>query len=448
MLRRFDVADEAGCAMGKKTKRADVQKVTPTARAARKRHVSAYLLALAFATAAVAGVFVLLQLRSEDVPPRASALPRPDRKFALLAELLAASPEELADADIAEMNLLCASGLPGAENLDIDHCLATLDRWAAAVKSETERHLYRLTDPRYAEHYRHSEAYLRAELLLQVLQEDLGVRYDMTALDNFAFNDSRVAFLHGMIPAAGQTVSDTLGGTCASMPVMYVAVGRRLGYPLKLVPTKGHLFVRWEGKNHPNPAWRERFNIEGTGGFGSFEDDYYKNWPFKLTQREVRVGRYLISMSPAEELAAFLASRGHCLLDNGRTEEALGIYAAAHRLAPEDPAYVAWMRQAQERLRPPAFVNQRTYRQPPTVYRNDPLSDVRRINAINRANTRLREGYGGQVRRMHTPMPGVPQTPMPLRPNAGQPQPYRRRCPDNRRGRKDEVDTTIATSRE
>ena len=33
-----------------------------------------------------------------------------------------------------------------------------------------------------------------------------------------------------------------------------MAVGRRLGYPLKLVTTKGHLFVRWEGAG-------ERFNI-------------------------------------------------------------------------------------------------------------------------------------------------------------------------------------------
>jgi hypothetical protein len=39
--------------------------------------------------------------------------------------------------------------------------------------------------------------------------------------------------------------------------VLYVAIGRRLGYPLKLVECKGHLFVRWEDA-------KERFNIEGT----------------------------------------------------------------------------------------------------------------------------------------------------------------------------------------
>jgi len=30
------------------------------------------------------------------------------------------------------------------------------------------------------------------------------------------------------------------------MPILYVAVGRQSGYPLKLVTTKGHLLVRRE----------------------------------------------------------------------------------------------------------------------------------------------------------------------------------------------------------
>ena len=36
-------------------------------------------------------------------------------------------------------------------------------------------------------------------------------------------------FIHGMIVEGGK------GGTCASMPVLYVAVGRRIGLPLYLV---------------------------------------------------------------------------------------------------------------------------------------------------------------------------------------------------------------------
>jgi len=50
------------------------------------------------------------------------------RKARDLDALLNLPPYQLADVDIAEMNLLCAAGLPGAKGLDIDHCLATLDR--------------------------------------------------------------------------------------------------------------------------------------------------------------------------------------------------------------------------------------------------------------------------------------------------------------------------------
>jgi len=70
------------------------------------------------------------------------------------------------------------------------------------------------------------------------------------------------------------------------------------------------------------------------------------------------------------------------------------------------------MKQAQERMRPPEFARGRRFREPPMVYRNDPLADVRRTNAINRAN----------MRGMRPPMPGVPRTPIPPRPNLGLPQ--------------------------
>lgn len=62
-------------------------------------------------------------------------------------DLLSMSPDELAKVDLALMNLLCAKGLPDAENLDIPAILKQLDEWAAKVMLETERHLYRVKDP-------------------------------------------------------------------------------------------------------------------------------------------------------------------------------------------------------------------------------------------------------------------------------------------------------------
>lgn len=319
------------------------------------------------------------------------------RKAKALDDLLAMRAGQIADVDIAEMNLLCATGLPGAENLDIDGSLAKLDQWAVRVRSATKRHLYRAHDPRWADHYKHSEDWLRAEFLAQVLQEDCGVRYNMERIRNIDFRNAKDLFIHGMI-------GNENGGTCASMPVLYVAVGRRLGYPLKLVLTKGHVFARWDGADGT-------FNIEttGDGGTDSYPDEYYGTWPLKWTPQEKKASRYLISLSPAEELASFLASRAHCLLDNGRTREALDAYSAARRLAPKDPTYLAWARQAERRVRPPALAGPTGFR-PPSRPHRDPMLDVERINAMNRASMR---------RMMQPPRPGAPGAPWPQAAQAG-----------------------------
>ena len=82
----------------------------------------------------------------------------------------------------------------------------------------------------------------------------------MDAHDHFAA-DSRDLFLHGLLRPALNPQPSTLNlprGTCSSMPVLYIAIGRRLGYPLKIVTTKAHLFIRWESA-------AERFDLEGTG---------------------------------------------------------------------------------------------------------------------------------------------------------------------------------------
>ncbi len=289
-----------------------------------------FLLPLILAALALL-LLIAIQLRHKAPLPADpnTSLPQSPSPVASLDDLLKLSPDELAQVDIALVNLLCATDLPGAENLDVRHCLETLDQWTARVRETTERHLYRVTDPRYADHYHHSEAYLRAEFLAQVLQTKCGVHYNMERVENIDFTNARDLFIHGMI-------NDPNGGTCASMPVLYVAVGRRLGYPLKLGATRAHLFVRWDGPD-------ERFNIETSGdGFSSFPDDYYKSWPLESTDDQIRKRGYLVSLSPVEELAQFMSLRGSCLTCNHRMEDAFNAYSVAHRYAPSNELYAVW----------------------------------------------------------------------------------------------------------
>jgi len=251
---------------------------------------------------------------------------------ATLASLLAMDTEELEHVDIARVNLLCAQGLPGCETVDVPNSLAVLEQWAVRVKSETERHQYRWE--RNPAEFEHSKGFFKMLMLGVVLAEDFKVHYrtdrqvaPVTASTNDGFfADGRDVFLPGLLNELHQ-------GTCSSMPVLYVAVGRRLGYPMKLVATKGHLFVRWEGEG-------ERLNLEVTGnGLNRFSDDYYRQWPFAVSNTEVASECYLQSLSPAGELAVTLSIRAMCLQEAGQMIAAADAFDAAVKLAPEVQSY-------------------------------------------------------------------------------------------------------------
>jgi hypothetical protein len=74
-----------------------------------------------------------------------------------LGRVLEMSSAELADVDIAEMNLLCARGLPGSETVDIPKALKTIDYWTDRIDLETRRNRHRFEE--HPEEYENSEIY-------------------------------------------------------------------------------------------------------------------------------------------------------------------------------------------------------------------------------------------------------------------------------------------------
>jgi hypothetical protein len=265
---------------------------------------------------------------SPDTDPTRIVGELSDLKPQSLAELLAIPTEDLGRVDILRANLLCAEGLPGAENINIEAYSDRLDAFTAFAAAETQRHLYRARHPQYRDHYRASETYLRCEFLAQTLTEHFGMAYNMERFWNPEFRDSRDQFLHGLLDP------DHPGGTCVSIPVLVTAAGRRLGYPLFLALAREHVFARWEG---PGDEGRPMtLNLETNGqGFDSYTDAFYRRGPSRpITDEELDHRELLVSLTPAEELSVFLLARGHCLLDNNRPEEALEAYRHARRYAP------------------------------------------------------------------------------------------------------------------
>lgn len=264
---------------------------------------------------------------------RLASKPRMPGTYAELTSLPAETLEEL---DIALMNLLCAEGLPGAENLNVEKCLTVLDRWAEVVKQSEQKYSAQFFQNR--QKYDNSYAKFQAVNLGLTLKEDLKCGYNQELVKSGAMNDIRSTrffrdssdlFLHGFI--------NKRTGSCSSLPVLMVAIGRRCGYPLYLVTCKGHLFCRWDDG-------KERFNIEtACPGVDSKPDSYYMRWPHPTNTAEIKSEKFLKSLNQAEELAVFFRLRASCLEENKRFTEASEAYSFALPSFPESKYLKAYI---------------------------------------------------------------------------------------------------------
>lgn len=86
--------------------------------------------------------------------------------------------------------------------------------------------------------------------------------------------------------------------------------------------------MRWDSPT-------EKFNMDATGkGLDKYDDEHYKQWPFPLTEADIKEDDYLKSLSAAEELSVFLSIRGACQTDNGQFGDALASFNLAYQLVP------------------------------------------------------------------------------------------------------------------
>lgn len=271
-------------------------------------------------------------------------------KPSTLGELLRIPPGEVGGVDVARMNLLCSAGLPGAEQVDIAAYLSTLDVWARDVAHATEASRHLLDD--HPDILQNSEPLWQMYCLTRVLWQRHRVRYCPEEIDRSKDADWSMANRHMLYGLIGPERI----GTCASLPVLLVAVARRLGYPMKLVHSPGHVFCRWDGLDDPKPAWREPRNIEFAGDFDSYPDERYYECPVKWSADTFEMERlrqpmplFLRSLTPAEELASFLVQRGHALEAHEMFADAMAAYCAAIQFAPHNDCYVFFSKQCSQR---------------------------------------------------------------------------------------------------
>jgi hypothetical protein len=178
--------------------------------------------------------------------------------------------------------------------------------------------------------------------MVTVLERDLGVRYNPAKRSDDVPLETADVFIHGAV------LGD--GGICGTLPLVNIAVGRRLGYPLKMVLAHskkrgiGHVFSRWDAP----PC--DRFNIESAGrGLSCEPDEYYLSGDFAMSKAEANACGLLKSLTPREELADFLGARALCWDDCGNRPKALEAMVFAHGLWPENAMMRNWIRREMTR---------------------------------------------------------------------------------------------------
>ena len=212
------------------------------------------------------------------------------RSFDFLLHLSDAEFEKL---DIVELNLAIAREIPACRGLDVARYCKTVDEWAAWVKQEIDRHWYRFQDN--PAEYKNSRAYFCALMMCTVIGQDFKVGYDREA---FSFAKAEDQFIYGII--------DQRRGTCISLPLLYIAIGQRLGYPIRAVALPGHTFCRWD-----DPEAGERLNIEAAngGGLTDYDDEHYRHWPYEINPRWEKEHHTLRSLTMREHASVMVGSR-------------------------------------------------------------------------------------------------------------------------------------------
>ncbi|MCG3206390.1 MAG: hypothetical protein KCHDKBKB_03126 [Elusimicrobia bacterium] len=159
----------------------------------------------------------------------------------------------------------------------------------------------------------------RIDALNAVLFQQERFDYDLPAL---ADGRHEPGFLNHLL--------DTKQGNCLSLPVLYMAIAQRLGYPIYPVSAPSHSFLRYV---QPDSSY---CNIEATSNGDSYGDDVYAE-SFSLTEKSLKTGGYLRTLSYREFLACLLQKNANVYAKKGQTEKAVFYLEKALSLDPLAP---------------------------------------------------------------------------------------------------------------
>ena len=111
----------------------------------------------------------------------------------------------------------------------------------------------------------------------------------------------------------------TRKGNCISMPMLFLALGEKIGLDVTLATAPLHVFVKWK-ETETGKTW----NLETTSGAGFTRDEHYREL-LPMTDDAVANGVYLRTLSRKEALGVMASAVLDDLLRKGRYREAIGV---------------------------------------------------------------------------------------------------------------------------
>jgi hypothetical protein len=193
------------------------------------------------------------------------------------------------------INLAVLREIPEYCDLDTRRYVRQVDELAQSidVRIRAEERLVTLDDPLY----RHDRDLWRVGGMAIALA-GMGISYTSDPLDP---RDLSQSFVPGLL--------DTKCGTCASMPILYLGIAHRLGWPMKAVVGTDHMWTRWDDGS-------KEFNLEATdvesgageGSFASPPDSFYIECQ-QLDPLAIEVGSDMKSLNNRELLGVCLQMR-------------------------------------------------------------------------------------------------------------------------------------------
>jgi regulator of sirC expression with transglutaminase-like and TPR domain len=160
----------------------------------------------------------------------------------------------------------------------------------------------------------------RIRELNSFLYREQGFSYDVS--DPYG-RDLRNSLITGVL--------DTKKGQCVTLPLLYLVVARRLGYPVYAVSMPDHMFLRYV-----DPKLKEQ-NIEASSNGGYNPNSRYVA-DFSLTPESIKSGAYLKTLSNRELLGLLVEKNAISqLYVHGDLEKAIRYSELAAKLYPTSP---------------------------------------------------------------------------------------------------------------